>query len=201
MRNGRFARVGRGRSVGGWKPPREWIAVAGTPFNAVLVTTASSLYSFQAPTVTIGTPLNFDAPEDLTLLRIRAEMQVNMSTTGVWALVLLVQDTDWTPSGYVTDSDKRFLWSRVYQNLGDGVASWAPGMEANTNASVITFRTAAVDSAGMSYSCLDISPKVRLEAGKALFLVAYELVNGATFTVTLHNMRILQTRARKAGRR
>lgn len=179
-----------------YRPSREWIALDGVPFNAVSSTaTAVALYSFQAPTVTMGTALNFDPPEDLTLLRLRGSMLVTISDTGAWALALTVQDTAWTPGTYITDGDKRYLWTQVYQNLSSGPMGWTESCCSNNPGTQVLF-TSPKDVASF-----DIAPKVRLEAGKALFMVAYEIVGAATMTVTLHSLRILQQRASRAGGR
>lgn len=192
-RRGMRRRSSFGSSGRPYKPSRVWLPLAGTPLYGVSETTASSLYSLQAPTVSIGTALTADPPEDVTILRVMADFSFALSTAGAWILALTVQDTAWTPSGtFELDGDKRFLWTRTYVNLQAGTpATYHPPGMLDNGAGVI-----GGDLVHATH--LDIAPKVRVEAGKALYLVAYEQSGTATVTCTLYNFRMLY---QQSGRR
>lgn len=182
------------RSFGskGAQPTRSWVSlnVAWT-FNAVAVTSTSSLISLQAPTTLA---LTSDPPEDLTILRIKGDFSVSMSNVvATWVMALLVQDTTWTPSNdFQDDADKRILWSQTYANSTAAAVTYDPPGVINVGSIISnTVREA---------THIDIAPKVRLEAGKALYLVAYEQSQGATFTTNSENMRMLFQRSGRRSR-
>lgn len=139
--------------------------------------------------------LTSDPPEDLTVLRVVGTFNVALSAPTVasrWVLALLVQSTTWVQSAtFAADADKRILWSRTFAAADAQAYSWSsPGyMIAGANAPApMNLETVTVD----------ISPKVKLEAGNALYLVAYEQSGDSTFTTSTDNMRLLFQRS---GRR
>lgn len=180
---------------GGYKPSRVWLPLAGNPFSSVTVTTASALYGLQAPAVTIGTQLTADPPEDVTILRLMVDWTVQLAAGPVqWTLAFTVQDTAWTPSATAQlDGDKRFLWMQTYSNLqaASSAAYHPPGVIDN-GAGII----------GGAYrdnvTRVDISPKVRIEAGKALYLVGYLQGGSGALSVNMHIARLLY---QQSGRR
>lgn len=189
----------RGRRGVAFRPTRVWADVSAQfVFTAVATTTPVALVQLQAPSNLSN--LTADPPEDLTVLRVRGSFSVTIDSAafaGSWSLALLVQDTAWTPSTlFTTDADKRILWSRDYE------------FTSSTSGNIVTWRPPGVFqdgvNAGAAFPCqseqvtLDISPKVKIEAGKALTLVAYENVDGSTLTVSSQNMRVLFQRS---GRR
>lgn len=192
-KRGMRRRSSYGSSARPYKPSRVWLPLAGTPLNGVSSTTASSLYSLQAPTVSIGTALTADPPEDVTILRVMADFSFAISAAGAWILALTVQDTAWTPSAtFELDGDKRFLWTSTYVNLQAAAPATyhPPGMLDNA---------AGVIGGDLRHAThIDITPKVRVEAGKALYLVAYEQSGTASVTVTLYSFRMLY---QQSGRR
>lgn len=188
MRSKRYGRS-LGRSVG--RPSRTWADVSDqwNTGGAVSATTATTVISLQAPSSLAS--LTSDPPEDMTLLRIVGNFAVTISTTGEWQLAMLVQDTTWTPaSNFTTDGDKRMLWSRAFQ-AGAAVAhSWFPPGYLAADLGAGNFY------AGQMGSCnVDIKPMVKLEPGKALFLVAYEEAGASAITVASSNMRVLYQRS------
>lgn len=166
-----------------------WAGVSGQWVMAgVSTTTAAALVQLQAPSDLSN--LTADPPEDLTILRVMGDFAVEVSTTGSWTLALLVQDTTWTPgSTFLVDSDKRVLWMQSYVVNPAATYRWATGrLEVNN---------AVVAGQSREMTRVDIAPKVRIEAGKALYLVAYEGTNGSTFTTSSDNMRILAQRTQR----
>lgn len=186
MQNRRFAR--RSRPVArGVRPSRMWAGVSGEwLMNAVTATTAVPLVQLQAPASLAS--LTSDPPEDLTVLRLVGSFNVQLSTTSAWALALTVADVTWTPgSNILVDSDKRLLWMRVYSAAAAAVYAWRePGYLAVNN---------VVACSAEGHVNIDISPKVKIEAGKALYLVAYESTGAAEFTTTSSCMRLLVQRS------
>lgn len=186
-----FKRTRSARFAGrGARPSRQWVSLQAGWSHNTAVTAAVSLISLQAPTTLA---LTSDPPEDLTILRIVGEFTTTLSAEGSWVLALLAQDTDWTPTTFANDSDKRILWSQAYTNPTTATTlAWSPpghmSGTAVTNLEVV-LRNAVY---------IDIQPKVRLETGKALYLVAYELLNGATFTSTGTTVRMLMQRTARA---
>lgn len=182
----------------GQRPARQWIPLQGNIFSAVTATAVTSLYGLEAPTVTIGSSLSSDPPEDVTLLRIVGTMNLALSgAVGRWTIGLIVQDRTWTPSAlFVTDADKRFLWYRTY-SIPAGLAGVTSVTfdEPNWMQVLATQNLLVeVDRAAVSF---DISPKVKLEDGKALHMVAYEEQNGSSLTLNMQTMRLLMQRSRR----
>lgn len=163
---------------------------AGWVHTAVTITSYTPLIQLEQPASVVS--LTSDPPEDLTVLRLVGEFDVTLSTTSAWVLALFVQDTSWLPSAtFELDADKRVLWSRTFTAQDAQQYRWSsPGvMLAGANAPVPMNRDTIM---------VDIAPKVKLEAGKALYLVAYEQSGAATFTTSTQNMRLLFQRS---GRR
>lgn len=203
----RFSKQSGGRSTGrrsSYRPAREWVPLTGTVFNNVSATSSAKLIEFQSPTVTIGTALTADPPEDRTIMRIVAEFDVAMAGPPLaadrWTLGLLMADVTWTPGAtFATDADKRFLWYRTYQFPGV-VPAGTTSMTWQLPGYVFLDATADV-----FFQCdrddvhIDIAPKVKLESGKALTMVAYEEVSTTgNFTVAMRTMRLLM---QASGRR
>lgn len=177
------------RKSGGRGPSREWISLQPNwQISAATATGAVSLMSLQQPT---SLSLTSDPPEDMTLLRIKGSFSMSMLGIGNWTLAMLVQDTTWSPSTLLTDdADKRLLWLATFANTLATGKIWNPD------------GTVEYGSGGVSYcdmmTHVDITPKVRLEAGKALYLVAYENSGATTVTALSTDMRLLFQRS---GRR
>lgn len=179
------------RRFGGTRPTRTWADVSNEfTFTTQAATGTATLIQMQAPAALSN--LTSDPPEDLTVLRMRGEFLVQLSTIGQWVLALLVQDTTWTPGAtFGVDSDKRVLWSQAYNAASDEVHTWNP--PGYLSLSTGPFRLQCPREA----IHLDIAPRVRIECGKALFLVAYEEVDGSTLSVTSNSMRVLFQRSRR----
>lgn len=178
------------------RPSRTWIEVSPNltaGFPAVAATSAALLVSLQAPPTLVA--LTADPPEDLTILRLVGSFSLTLSITSIWTLGIIVQDTDWTPTagvtGYSQDADKRFLWTRTFQAPDAQAYAWTPP-------GVLTAGANAPVPMNMETVTLDISPKVRVEAGKGLYAVAYEQAGAGTLTWASFNMRLLFQRS---GRR
>lgn len=172
------------------RPSRTWAGVSGQFVMAgVTATTANALLQLQAPADLSN--LTADPPEDLTLLRIRGSFILQLSTTADWTLALTVQDTTWTPGAtFLVDADKRILWSRSFSASGAVIHVWNPP-------GWLSWDTAGTRQlAGqVGVTDLDISPKVKVQCGQALFLVAYENSGAATLTVASTDMRVLFQRS------
>lgn len=174
----------------GYKPTRTWVSLAnGWSFSNVSTTSTSVLMSLEAPT-TLN--LTSDPPEDVTVLRIVGDYLVLLTASpATWTLALLVQDQTWTPTTFAGDADKRILWSKTYFWNGSNVsAQWF--------SSLFVSNGDTVTGCHPEMTRVDIAPKVRLEPGKALFLVAYETSGAASFSTDPGNVRMLFQRS---GRR
>lgn len=174
----------------GQRPSRTWSSLASRfSLSSVTATTAQVLISLEAPTDLSA--LTSDPPEDLTILRIVGtySIAVAQATVGGSVLAMLVQDQTWTPStAFATDADKRILWHRTYAGLPAGYNLTPPGR--------VTDSTGATVFATEEAQCsIDISPKVKIEPGKALFLVYYESsASAAEVSVGSFDMRVLYQR-------
>lgn len=175
------------------RPSRVWVDVAGQfALSGVSSTTAVVLVQLQAPSDLSN--LTADPPEDLTVLRMRGSFACSMGGPANWTLALLVQDTMWSPSAvFSADADKRVLWCRTFSTTAAVTHRWEPP-------GYMTWDPAGtpqvVSQPGVTE--LDISPKVKVEAGKALYLVAYENGGASSMTVVSTEMRLLFQRS---GRR
>lgn len=182
----------------GYKPTRVWSDVSGSvSFSGITGSQSVTLISLESPT-NLGS-LTSDPPEDLTLLRIVGDLNVSMSgvaQTG-FRLALLVQDRTWTASAVQSDdNDKRILWSQAFYTIGTTQTSvWYPS---GVVASIVVATGDPVSIAYQNATHIDISPRVKMEAGKSLYMVAYETINGSTMTVNSQNLRVLYQRS---GRR
>lgn len=169
----------------------EWV------FAAQAVTAAVVLIQLQSPAALSN--LTADPPEDLTILRMVGDFSVTLagSAVGIWTLALTVADVTWTPGATMrVDGDKRILWSRQYWATNATSDTWQPPGTFNAGGAGAT--PYGVSSKDESPHHVDITPRVKVEAGKALYLVAYEEVNGATLTVSSRSLRVLYKRS---GRR
>lgn len=185
----------RARSAG--RPQRTWMSVSPQWSQTVGATTATALLGLESPT---GGALTSDPPEDLTLLRIVGTFKCSLSGTSIWSLALIVQDATWTPGATLrVDQDKRILWARQFDTVSIGslagftVADWTPPGQLTINATATS--VVAVDP---NILTVDIAPKVKVSAGQALYLVAYEESGAGTWVTTSVNMRVLYQRS---GRR
>lgn len=165
-------------------------------FAAITGSSSVTLISLESPTNLSA--LGSDPPEDLTLLRIVGDLTVTVTGAGEWRLALLVQDRTWTASAVqADDNDKRVLWSAQFSGFSptDSNIYWASGL--------MTWNAMGADPSLMAArdnppQHIDIAPRVKVEAGKTLYLVAYEVSNGATLTVSSQSLRVLYQRS---GRR
>lgn len=183
-RSSRFARPVRGAR--GLRPSRLWTGVSGQfAVTDQVTTTAVPLISLQAPASLAS--LTSDPPEDLTILRMVGSFSVSLSAAGVWTLALTVADVTWTPgSTSLEDADKRLLWLRTFNSQVAATYQWLQPGYLTVNNTVVAAQVGLTD--------LDIAPKVKVEAGKALYLVAYEESGAAALTVASRNMRVLVQR-------
>lgn len=191
----RYSRRGSPRGFvgrGGSRPERVWASLASRwAFSSVTATTAQVLISLEMPTDLSA--LTNDPPEAMTLLRIVGSFRIaNAAAAGAasgYTLALLVQDQTWTPSAvFATDADKRILWSRTFF-LGS-TESYSPFIWTNGTA-IVPYHP--------EVTRVDIAPKVKVEPGKALFLVIYEnSASTSEITVASSDMRVLYQRS---GRR
>lgn len=188
-RTGRgYGRRFNGGGVG--RPTRVWAGISAEfLLNSITATGSATLIQLQAPAALSN--LTSDPPEDMTILRLRGTFAVTVSgSAGAnWTLALIVQDTTWTPGTFLADSDKRLLWTRTFEATNATADEWAqPGYHL---------------VGGTAFPChpdiitLDISPKVRIECGKALFLVGYENAGAGTLLVTSPDMRVLFQRTQR----
>lgn len=176
----------------GTATPVTWADVSGQwTFAAVAATSTSVLIGMQAPTSLAS--LTSDPPEDMTILRVVGDFSVILTgAIQVWTLALIVADVTWTPGATVAiDNDKRLLWQVTYQTSNTTATQWYPPGHMEVLAT-------AVLTAPEKATHIDITPKVRIEPGKALYLVAYDNVNGASLTTASSSMRVL---FKRSGRR
>lgn len=187
---------GRGtRSYGARRPQNvQWADVSGQfALSAVVATTAVVLIQLQAPASLAA--LTSDPPEDLTILRMRGAYFTSIGSGSAynWTLALLVQDTTWTPGAtFNVDADKRILWSRTYQgNASTAALNYSPpGLVYETGGAQFPAHPAILT--------VDIAPKVKIQSGQALHLVAYENGASPSLTIISSEMRVLYKRS---GRR
>lgn len=190
-----------GRRTAGRRKPQnvQWSDVsAAWNMNSVTATTANVLIQLQSPTSL--TNLTADPPEDLTVLRVVGDWSTTITpgnTPASWTLALTVADVTWTPGATVAvDNDKRLLWQMSYEEdvaVAATTCTWYPPGMFYQGAAGTVFPMGFRDA-----THLDISPKVRVEAGKALYLVAYENAGNGSLLVSSATMRVLYKRS---GRR
>lgn len=181
----RFA--SRGRRLA--PPSRQWSDISETwSIAAAVSTSAVVLFGLESPSPSAA--LTALPPADIVLMRIRGQFQVTVAGPGNWVLALTVQDKAWTPSSlFRTDADKRIFWARQFDALES--TTWlAPGHAFGATTQIPFGQVGMVD--------LDISPKVKLEAGQGLNLVAYEVGGATTLTTTSQQMRVLWQQKRAA---
>lgn len=176
-----------------FRPSRVWAGVSGQfGFTGATASTRAVLVQLEAPAALNA--LTSDPPEDMTVLRVMGDFAVSLTSTGSWTLALMVQDTEWpVGTSFLADADKRMLWSQTYEAMDAVGHTWTSGY-------LVTDIVGTAGYAGVprEMTRLDIAPKVRIEAGRALYLVAYENGGAAELTVTSSNMRLLFQRS---GRR
>lgn len=181
-----------GRGAGG-RPTRTWMSLETTWSTGTLsATTATSLLALQAPTA--GGTITSDPPEDMTLLRIIAEHRViHSAAVAEWVVALTVQDTTWTPSStFADDADKRILYAKAYANpTATARTHHPPGQTVLDPGGTPAF----AGGTERQLCFIDIAPRVRLEPGKALFLVCYEQAGTGTFELDAQFARVLFQRS------
>lgn len=186
MRRGFTPRAGRPRVN------MQWAAVDGQfLFSAITATAVAPLIQLQEPASLAS--LTADPPEDLTVLRVVGDFTATLDSAGSWTLGLMVADVTWTPgTDFSADADKRVLWHRTFTLVGTGDVSWKQTeyVQFNIPAGTFIFQ--------QTVTHIDISPKVKVEAGKALYLVAWENTASGALTVATDDMRVL---FKRSGRR
>lgn len=194
----RFARRGmrRGVSFGRRRSANEWLPVSGTAFSSITGSDTKVLLGFEAPTITLGTSLTADPPEDRTIKRIVAEFSVDLAAaaTGTWTLGLIVADVNWslTTGLFTGDADKRILWHQTYNASTAARYFWT----LPNHLQVASSATGMIETDWRA-THLDIKTSVKLEDGKALYAAAWEEANGQTLSWVIFNMRILMSRSRR----
>lgn len=175
----------------GAKPSVAWLSLAPTWSLAVAATSQAALISMEEPVLT-GSALVAAPPEDLTLIRVVGDFSMGTSATASisWTLGLIVADTTWTASStFSLDADKRILWHETFTTTtAAAIHSWLP--------------PGTLEIAGTAYlqqnaTHVDINPRVRLEPGKALYLVAWENTGAGSIVTSSVNMRLLYSRAKR----
>ncbi len=196
----RFSFGRQGRRLG--KPARQWLPIPLTSFFSAQASTGiAQVLAFEAPTITPGTAVTADPPEDQVLDRIVAEFTVQLAGAGSWTLGMMVVDRTWTPVGgeFATDADKRVLWYQTYDsNTFSTLAGFTGVTWSSPNHLLVTATSPVALETDMRAVKLDITPKIRLEDGKALIFCAWEDQGTATLSLTVRTMRLLMHRA---GRR
>lgn len=194
----RFVKRSFGRSA---KPALTWGQVSGAwLYTAQATTAATPLISLEMPATLVG--VTADPPEDLTILRMVGTfgVAVTVGATPVsWTLGLIVQDATWTPSAtFAADADKRVLWHETYGHSGANgtTAFWGFSATGGARGQVLNAALAAT-SCPERLETVDISPRVRVEPGQALYLVAWENANGGTLSTSTADMRVLFKRSRR----
>lgn len=190
MRTG--TRFGRGRR--GSAPSRQWTEISTTwAIGAAATTTTAVLWGLQSPAAQAG--LNALPPADVVIMRIRGDFSVTMSATSAnWTLGLTVQDQTWTPAAtFALDADKRWLWTRTFNTAGlTAPVTWAePGWMVASSDPQTTWSDAR-------WTEVDVAPKVKLESGQGLYLVAYENSGASTLSSLSTDMRMLWQQKRAA---
>lgn len=195
----------RGRSFGGARraPQRQWLNLAND--WVILNSGAAAL----VPLAQMEAPVDLtnivsDPPEDLTILRIVGDFTVGHSGTPPFNVTfgLTVQDATWTPNTVMADADKRWLWMVTYEAGTPGTTAPAGAADYTWTPPGMLFINATAD---INLVCpreavhIDIAPKVRLEPGKALYLVSYITV-GTAVSMTATQMRVLYQRSGRRSR-
>lgn len=189
----RRARYGAKRAD---RPNRRWLSLDQGWSISSTSGTSAALINLEAPTNV--TALTAAVPDDLTVMRIKGDFQTSLTVDASWTLALLVADSNWTPGAtFQADADKRMLWSQTYETDHTGVAGatgtfWSPPGFLYVTATASIFAGSPRES-----THIDISPRVKLESGKTLFLVAYENAGAATFQTTGRTIRALVQSSRR----
>lgn len=188
------------RRSSGDRPARFWQDVARNwTHSSITASSIASILAFEAPAAGTLTSL---PPEDVTILRVVGDYSLIMSGVGNWTLGLMMVDPGWTPalvasSGFQVDADKRVLWHRSHDTtLASSLAGYTDSNWYPPGHHLIRATANLLCSAdGMTH--IDIQPKVKLEAGKSLSLVAWENGGTGTLTTTSLDMRVLFQRSRR----
>lgn len=172
------------------RPAVSWLSLSPVWTLSTSATVAVPLLQMEAPVLTAA-PITSAVPEDLTLLRIVGDFSLSLNTAAqAWTIGLTVQDATWTPGAtFSVDADKRILWHMSYQNSVGSLQSWVPPDQGINGALIYQAAREAVH--------VDISPRVKLENGKALYLVAWENSGAGTLTSSSFDMRLLYSRAKR----
>lgn len=190
-----------GRRPKSFRPSLTWADISDQfAIAAATATGTATLMSMIADQSLVA--LTSDPPEDLTILRVVGDFTTTL-TRGNWTLGLIVVDTTTSFTTFAADSDKRVLWHMTYDAetpvtvggppAGAAAFIWTPpnlGMLQATANQLVQVDRASVH--------LDISPKVKVEPGKSLLLVAWENSGAGTMTVASTDMRVL---FKRSGRR
>lgn len=137
--------------------------------------------------------LTADPPEDLTILRVVGDFRVVLTgaTPGAsWTFGLIVADVTWTPGAtFTVDADKRILWHQTFvcpPAQATNVIWDSPGWQCTDAGNAFPVSP--------SPTHLDISPRVKVESGKALYLVSWENSGAASAATISSDMRVLYKR-------
>lgn len=197
-----FRRQGAPRRFAGRRRKElEWLGLPPTALAAstTATTALSHLFGFEAPVVTVGTALSSDPPADRIIQRITGELRVKLTGSGSFTLGLLVVDRTWTPQGgtFSVDADKRILWSRTYDSaeLAGNVTGFTSVSWSAPNHMLVNATTDLLTECDRGAVYIDVAPKVRLEDGKSLAIIAWENEDGATLILNMVWMRLLLSRA------
>lgn len=175
------------------RPNRQWSGVASDFTLNVTATGNVPLIQLQSPATLAN--LTADPPEDLTIMRMVGEFLVSINGPGGWILGLTVADVTWTPGAtFNVDADKRWLWIQEYHNPSSSTLTWFPkGIVWDP----VTPAFVPTPGDPSTATRLDITPKVKVEDGKALYLVAYEESGSSGLVVSSRLMRVLYQRSGK----
>lgn len=178
------------------RPQRVWQELGSTWTLNQSASAVVSLLQLQAPAAGTLTAL---PPEDITILRVVGDYTVTLTAESSWVLGLIVADVTFTIGSFQTDSDKRILWSQAYtvetstaSLAGFALVNWSPPGQQSVSAT-----TDLVLMANREAVHIDISPKVKLQNGQALFLCAWELSGAATILSAGLTVRCLYQRSRR----
>lgn len=168
-----------------------WSDVSGQWVQNTAVDAAVILIQLQSPADLSN--LTADPPEDLIIDRVVGDFRVALNLDGNWTLGLLVQDVTWTIGAtFSVDADKRVLWHQTFDSAGVAMIQGYGLVVWDTGGTPQVFS----DSPGKTH--LDISPRVKIQPGQALYLAAWENTGAATLTSSSTDMRVLYHRARRS---
>lgn len=181
------------------KVNRTWSELASLwSMVVVSVDTAVEVMGFEEP----GASAAFTSmpPEDVIIDRVVGEFVVSIPAVAAssWTLGLLVVDRGWTPGvSFNVDCDKRILWAETYTVPATTGAAPVWSWLSDAVIAQAAADTPYIMAHSPRKSRVDITPRVRLVAGKALTLVAWENTGATTFSTSSNHMRVLWHRARR----